>query len=252
MKLSKFILVVIGVVFLFYTPLASASVVVPFGDDRNYWPGWGNGSGDDSRDRIGIPDFTGGTASFNGGYLTQLTIDRTPQTHLYWALSPGDLFIDTGADGDWDYIVDLASWTTPGPNNPDPGPGSYDIYSLNLALDTGTGYILSGKDYAGGWSGYNIRNDHPATWDDSAVPGTASGQVDFSGWGGSGTTSYTFDFTGLGLDVGTGPLIIGWSVNCANDVIYAEINPVPEPATILLLGSGLIGLGALRRKKKTH
>jgi hypothetical protein len=28
-----------------------------------------------------------------------------------------------------------------------------------------------------------------------------------------------------------------------------ELSPIPEPATMLLLGSGLIGLGAFSRKK---
>jgi len=42
---------------------------------------------------------------------------------------------------------------------------------------------------------------------------------------------------------------IGWTVNCANDVIYEHLDPVPEPGTLLLLSLGIIGLAVMQRKR---
>ena len=239
--------------------IASATTIT-FGDSNNYWLGWGNGSGDDNSDTIGIPNFTGGTATVNeNGYLTQLNFNQSiTSSGIWWVISPGDLFIDTNSDQVWDYVVDLTDWSVPGPNDivdgtdPDPGADDYNIYSISLALDS-SDYIFSGTDDTGGWVGYNIRDEHPVAstidWVDPTLYPSSDGQVSFSGWGSSPAPEYTFDFIGDGLALGES-FTIAWAPNCANDVIYETMsNPVPEPATMLLFGSGLIGLAALGRKK---
>jgi hypothetical protein len=227
--------------------ILSHAYTVSFGDGSIYWPGWDNGTSDDSNDTIGVPNFLGGQVTIDAdGWLESIEFtfeDPWGTDELWQKIAPADLFLDIGADNEWDYLVHI-NWTA-GTHNNDPASynGNYNIYDVNgLALDSGS-YVFSGSDDSGFWEGYLIRDDHPIGYDPSgdAIPETA----ELSGWGG---TVVTFGFDEFAINI-TETFAIGWGVNCANDVIYEIVDPIPEPTTLLLLGSGLIGLFILGRKR---
>ena len=111
-----------------------------------HWAGWGNGSSQDSTDTIGYPMFSGGSYSIdeNTGRLTKITFNyKGSDKDIYRNIVPGDLFLDLGKDGGWDYAVKSYG----GKNQ-----GDYDLYNLgNLAMnpplnDTDRNkYLLSNK-----------------------------------------------------------------------------------------------------------
>ncbi|MGD9162958.1 MAG: PEP-CTERM sorting domain-containing protein [Desulfobacteraceae bacterium] len=61
----------------------------------------------------------------------------------------------------------------------------------------------------------------------------------------------SFLLSDLGLTAGD-TFGLHWTMRCGNDEVdlTADINPVPEPATMLLLGTGLVSLAGFRRKFK--
>jgi len=220
---------------------------VTFGDKSIFWPGWSNGTADDSTDVIGIPDIQGGTATISSsGYLTGLTfnvgsIDTS-------RVMPGDFFIDKDGNGTWDYVVNLLVGQTSGGITTFSA-GDNKLYSINTPIPVGSltnnpGYTLS--YYSGGYNNY--RENHPVAYDVSSnLTLINDPNVSFSGWSSGGTPTFTFGATDIHLG---SQFIIGWDEQCANDVLNETMNnPVPEPATMLLLGSGLIGLAGFGRKK---
>jgi len=224
--------VMLGAIFLLTLSSAQANSF-SFGDTQKFWPGFSNGvltpnidgTIDDLTDAIGTPNVSGGTGIIDNGYLTSVTINSNSTNEL----ATSSLFIDADSNGYWDYVIQGAAHTV------------YGLTGFDSSILSN--YILSSYN---GSTGTHFRENHPY----QAVISTNNI--------GLGYAEYSVDTTTRDLTISLNAdliflgdaqnFIIAWTPECANDVIYEHAS-VPEPTQMLLLGTALIGLAGIGRKK---
>jgi hypothetical protein len=182
-----------------------------------------------------------------GGY------DFLGPTHGFY---PGDIFLDVDGDalfGDihgsrngnkivtdtygYDYALRI-----------DIDDQKYSVYLLDEDTRTVTGYYKQnqGSNPWLYWDGGELIDNSDYV---ERGFGYQEGNTDFgTGFGGAWHNAMTVDlgFLPPGME-----FIVHYTMQCGNDSLMGQgQTPAPEPTTILLLGSGLIGLAGARRKLK--
>lgn len=108
------------------------------------------------------------------------------------------------------------------------GPNAYDVYDTNGVLQPGNPLFTSTSSGSTGvaWDGSSF-------WTSNIFDGT------ITQWSMSGTQMGTQTLTGWSQ----GPLVEGMSFN------FAQTVGTPEPSSLILLGSGILGLAGVVRRK---
>lgn len=238
----KKVIGICSLIFLLSFPLSSQAYTII----DNYWGANGHGYGD-VVGRDDYFDISKMEVNYSGGILTVDIYSRYFDNIGIYGTLLGDLFISTNGwnpygtppnypqdnyinGGEiWEYVLVL--------NNHTAQSGSLNLYKLS---DGGT-ITLS---YAP--SGYIWRDGQEVLFNPTGSS-IATGIWSIYGLGTPIDTDDYLRFVISNSNWGGGnPSAFHWGMTCANDTIEGA---VPEPATMLLLGSGLLGLAGFARRR---
>jgi hypothetical protein len=192
--------------------------------------------------------------------------DLPPYTHLYAYLA--DFAIDVDGLPGYEYgivFIDHDQWNQGGTEDIDPtltdlDPGLYRATAWDASShffeNAAANYLYGGRYDEGNPRTPNvaIADYDPGFYADVSI----SGPIDLGGTGadpGDPMFQWTVSMNAADIGFTGGTMSVFWGgANCANDVIAGTVtlqddNPVPEPATLVLTGFGLIGLVVIWRSK---
>jgi hypothetical protein len=196
------------------------------------------------------------TATLTGAYFSSTGLNE-------WI---GDLFLTTGAwnpagagpnyvgnnatatGTTWDYVLSIVG----GQVSPNGGPatsGQIALYAVNKDNILTTSELPQSGAYRD-----DQEIEYDATGQAPIVLGTWTLTPDLAD---PSNGTFTFSLDGLTLaDYGLdGVLGLHWAMSCGNDIVEGVVpaaGTVPEPATMVLFGAGLVGLAAYRVRRKEN